>query len=103
MTQLALDAYGHPIPAVTLGNAQSLTLTSSASTSSTALASTTSLVWVWADVDVWLDQGATPVASSSRVKWPAYTPLALRVRPGDLIAARAVSASSGTLNLFEGL
>ena len=102
MTQIALDAYGHPIPAVTLGNAQTLTL-GSTSVASTLFASTTSLVWLWADVDVWLDQGSSPVAGTSRVKWPAYTPLALRVRSGDKVAALPVSASSGSLNLFEGL
>ena len=103
MTMSALDAYGRTFPAVALGTAQVLTLGAS-SVSSTTFTSTTSLVWLWSDVDVWLNQGPAPLAASNNgsAKWPGGIPLAVRVAPGDKIAALPVSGSSGSLSLIEG-
>lgn len=92
---LMFDNNGQPIPALKFGSTETVA-TTAASAQSTANTVEARVVRVISDIDIYLEQGTNPTASSSSALVPAGAELILVVPKNEVIAVIRVGASDGT-------
>lgn len=102
MTMLARGDNGETVQAIYPGLTQKVAIDSGSSNAIAAgVGARTTVVMVQADVDCFIDVGASPTASTSTMPLWAKTPIFIAIKAGDKVAGKSAGVT-GTLYVTEG-